>query len=66
MNDAQRKSGAKFLYDVAKIILAVAVISNLFSKETMNIVRLISGLAAASSTFYFAYRIERGVKNANG
>ena len=66
MNETQRRSAAKFLYDVAKIVLTIAVISNLFSQETMNIIRLISGTVATGFTFYFAYLIERGINNEHG
>lgn len=63
MNLAQRKSLAKFLYDVAKIVVAVAVIGNLFSKEPLKAAPLGVGALATLSVFFLAYFIERKVED---
>ena len=63
MNQLQRKSTAKFIYDVAKILIAVAVIGNIFSKVSVDIMALLSGTIAALFTFLFAFRIERSVED---
>ena len=63
MNTAQRKSAAKFLYDVAKIVIAIAVIGNTFSKDLLNAVAIIAGIFVSGFLFLFAHHLERRVED---
>ena len=63
MNIVQRKSAAKFIYDIAKIVLTVAAIGNVFSEKSFNTVAVIAGTLSATLMFFFAYYLERKVED---
>lgn len=62
MNQRQRESIAKYLYDISKVTLAVAVIGNIASKERFDVWLLGWGLFAAVMTFLGASLIESTLK----
>ena len=63
MNQTQRKSTAKFLYDIAKILVAIAVISRIFSMEHIQMVSLSFGVTVTVIFFLLGYYVERKVEN---
>lgn len=63
MNQTQRKSTAKFLYDIAKILVAIAVIGNIFSKEYFSVFPLVFGVVTTVLFFFFGYFMESGVED---
>jgi len=62
MNKKQRESTAKYLYDISKGIVLLAVISNLV-QEKWNILSLILGVIAAIAFFLWGYYIEGGIRD---
>lgn len=58
MNDRQRQSAAKYLYDVSKITLTVSVIGNIASKERFELWIVGWGLVGTLLTYVAAYLIE--------
>jgi len=63
VNQTQRKSTAKFLYDIAKVIAAVAVVGDMFSKEPMDTFTVSMGIVATLTVFSLAYFAERRVND---
>ncbi len=66
MNQTQRKSTARFFYDVAKVVVAIAVIGNIFAKDALNMRSLAVGLIVAMVIFFVAFFVERRVENEHG
>jgi len=58
MNDQQRSSAAKFLYDITKGLLLVIVVGNLMQEQTKQM-SVILGLAASVVTYWSAYQLEK-------
>lgn len=56
--EKQKDSLAKFLYDVAKIVLAIAVIGPTVSLPVFSYAALIGGLAVSGMTFVLAYYLD--------
>ena len=61
MNDQQRESTAKFLYDMAKGVGLIAVVGGLASGQA-TIRSVISGLLGMSVFFLAAFWFERDVE----
>ncbi len=62
MNHTQRESIAKYLYDISKGIVLVAVIKNL-TAEGWDIMELIVGAFCAVGFLVWAYIMEGGIKD---
>ena len=62
MNNQQRQSAAKYLYDISKVIAILAVISNILG-EKASISNLIFGFAAVIIFYIFAFTFETGIKD---
>ena len=60
MNDQQRGSTAKFLYDMAKGVGLIAVVGGMASGQT-NWRSVMLGSTAMVVLFFSAYWLERGV-----
>ena len=57
MNNKQKESTAKYLYDISKGVALLAVIGD-FIKEKHNALIIISGIIAALIFFIWAYLLE--------
>lgn len=57
LNKRQRENTAKYLYDSSKIVLTVAVISNIFS-ERVDLIALLLGSLIALNLYWAAFRID--------
>lgn len=62
MNDRQRQSAAKYLYDVSKVTLAVSVIGNIASKERFELWLVGWGLLSSLMTYVAACLVEGTIK----
>jgi hypothetical protein len=58
MKTNQRQNTAKYLYDISKIIVTIAIIGNLMTRNKFDIVAFISGSLGAIITFFWAYSID--------
>ena len=58
MNDRQKISASKFLYDITKGILLVTVAGNLMQSQP-NIYALITGSILSVFTYTVAYQLEK-------
>ncbi|MEW6095855.1 MAG: DUF6722 family protein [bacterium] len=58
MNNKQRESTAKYIYDVSKIIFATVVIGQFVQKD-IHLGLLISGIMATIITYLVAFLVER-------
>jgi len=58
MNKKQRENSAKYLYDLSKIVLTIAVIGNVVAGERFNLMIFLYGIVGAALTFIWAYRID--------
>ncbi|HEX9285302.1 MAG TPA: hypothetical protein VF879_06495 [Nitrospirales bacterium] len=65
MNDQQRESTAKFLYDMAKGVGLIAVVSGVVSGQT-SWWNVIMGSVSMSSLFLLAYWLEGRGNNKDG
>lgn len=63
MNQTQRKSTAKFLYDIAKILVAIAVISRIVSEKHVLMISLAFSIAVTTIFFFLGYYVERKFKD---
>ena len=61
LNKRQRENTAKYLYDSSKIVLTIAVISNIFS-ERMDLIALLLGSLIALNLYWAALRSD-GMEN---
>ena len=62
MNKQQRISAAKYLYDISKGVVILAVIGNIVQGK-FDILSLSLGTIATVIIFMFAYKLEGGIKN---
>lgn len=62
MNTEQRKSFAKYLYDISKGVALLSVIGNLI-KEKWDIPVIIIGILTTISLFIWAQILEGGIIN---
>lgn len=62
MNNYQRKSTAKYLYDISKGIAIVVVVGNIL-QGNLNVINLVVGFLSVIILFIFAYKLEGGLKN---
>lgn len=62
MNKRQRENTAKYLYDISKGILLMAVVGSLIGQEP-DIFKLIFGGLAAVAFFIWAYTMDGGYDN---
>jgi len=56
--EKQKDSMAKFSYDVAKIILAITVISPIAKPETFHLSLFIGGFVVTTLFFIFGYTLD--------
>jgi len=56
--EKQKDNLAKFLYDTAKIILGILVITPLAKPEEINLLVLISGIYIVISCFLYAHYLD--------
>ena len=54
----QKDNLSKFLYDLAKIVLAIAVIGPAVSLSVFSYAAMLGGLAVAGAAFVFAYYLD--------
>lgn len=62
MNDKQRENTAKYLYDISKGIILLAVIGNIV-QGMWDIVSLVLGIITSAILFISAYILEGVKKN---
>ena len=62
MNKHQRISTAKYLYDISKAIVILAVLGNMVQGK-WNVLDLSMGIIATLIFFIIAYKLEGGIKN---
>ena len=58
MNQLQKSSASKFLYDITKGILLVTVAGNLMQQQS-NIIAVTVGFIVALFTYILAYQLEK-------
>ncbi len=56
--EKQKDNLAKFLYDLAKIVLAIAVIGPAVSLPVFSYAAMLGGLAVSGAAFVFAYYLD--------
>ena len=56
--EKQKDNLAKFLYDLCKIVLAVAVLGPAVSLSIFSYAAMLGGLAVAGAAFVFAYYLD--------
>lgn len=56
--EKQKDNLAKFLYDIAKIVVAIAVIGPGVSLSVFSYAAMLGGLAVAGAAFVFAYYLD--------
>ncbi len=62
MSDRQLQSGAKYLYDVSKVTLAVSVIGNIASKERFELWLVVWGILVSLMIYMAAFLVEGTMK----
>jgi len=62
MNEKQKESSAKYLYDISKGVALLAVIGNMVQGK-WDIANLLIGGLAAIGFFLWGYFLEGGIKN---
>jgi hypothetical protein len=62
MNPRQRENASKYLYDISKGIILIAVVGNSVA-EKLNVPALVIGVIGALALYLWAFLIERGEKS---
>jgi len=57
-NEPQKQNLAKFLYDIAKIIFGVIVVSQILKPQEFKVWIFISGIASMVIFFFLAYILD--------